>query len=87
MKCRGLFMYTVYILYSDSADKHYVGYTSNLEQRMLSHNHLGKKGFTTRYRPWRIIHLETFSNETEAIRREKWFKTGVGRDYINKIKH
>ncbi len=37
-------MYTVYALYSAAHQKIYVGYTSNLEQRLLSHNELGKKG-------------------------------------------
>ncbi|HLV45756.1 MAG TPA: GIY-YIG nuclease family protein, partial [Flavobacterium sp.] len=32
---------TVYILFSDVHQKHYTGFTSNLEQRLLSHNQLG----------------------------------------------
>jgi len=39
-------MFTVYVLYSDDYDKIYIGYTSNLKQRLLSHNKLGKKGWT-----------------------------------------
>jgi len=39
-------MFTVYVLYSPAHDKIYIGYTSNLEQRFLSHNELGKKGHT-----------------------------------------
>ncbi|WP_084328472.1 GIY-YIG nuclease family protein [Indibacter alkaliphilus] len=31
-------MFTVYALYSPAFDKIYVGFTSNLEQRLLSHN-------------------------------------------------
>ncbi|MDX1937936.1 MAG: GIY-YIG nuclease family protein, partial [Flavihumibacter sp.] len=39
-------LYTVYILYSPSRQKIYIGYTSNLLNRMLSHNELGK-GWTS----------------------------------------
>ena len=61
-------VYTVYILYSDSGKKHYVGFTANIEQRLIAHNHLGKKGFTTRYRPWKIIHTDEFQNKNEAMK-------------------
>ena len=61
-------MYTVYVLYSPSCKKHYVGFTSNLEARMTSHNELGL-GWTSRYRPWEILHTETFSEKSEAMKR------------------
>ncbi|MFC1898243.1 GIY-YIG nuclease family protein [Candidatus Cloacimonadota bacterium] len=38
-------------MYSHEYDKPYIGFTTNIEQRMLSHNHLGNKGFTVKYRP------------------------------------
>ena len=39
-----LFMFTVYILFSVVHNKINIGCTGNLEQRLLSHNELGKKG-------------------------------------------
>ena len=75
-------MYTVYALYSPGYDKIYIGYTSNLEQRMLSHNKLGKKGWTKRYRPWEIIFTEGFEDKAEAMKREKQLKSAKGRDYV-----
>lgn len=42
--------YTVYVLYSEAFDKHYTGYTSDLEQRLISHNEFGNE-WTARYRP------------------------------------
>ena len=77
-------MYTVYVLYSKQHDKLYIGFTSNLEARLKSHNELGKKGFTVRYRPWKLIHTETFENKTDAMRREKQLKSGQGRAWIRK---
>jgi len=75
-------MYTVYILLSEKFDKTYVGYTSNLIQRFHSHNGLSKKGWTKRFRPWKVVYTEVYEDKNEAIAREKWFKNGVGRRFI-----
>ena len=76
-------MYTVYILYSAKFDKIYIGYSQNLEQRLLSHNELGKKGWTIKFRPWKLIHKEEFETKVEAISREKFLKSGRGREWIH----
>ena len=77
-------MYTVYILYSEKFDKTYVGYTSDLKARLLSHNKLATKGWTIRFRPWKVIYTESFTTKKDAMDREKFFKTGKGRQYIRK---
>jgi len=78
--------YTVYILYSSSCQKHYTGYTSDLPERLLSHNELGH-GWTSRYRPWVLIYSKVFEDKKSAMDYEKWLKSGVGREFINTIKH
>ena len=75
-------MFTVYVIYSESFKKIYVGYTSNFEQRLKSHNELASKGWTIKFRPWRIIHSEVFDNKQAAMRREKELKTAKGRQWI-----
>ena len=75
-------MYSVYILYFRSFEKIYVGMSSNLEQRLLSHNELGKKGWTIKFRPWELIHKEIFSDKQEALLREKALKGAKGRTWI-----
>jgi len=75
-------MYKVYILYSQSYNKIYVGYTSNLEQRLLSHNELGKKGWTIKFRPWKLVHTESYNTKEEALLSEKRLKGAKGRDWI-----
>ncbi len=75
-------MFTVYVLYSEKYNKIYIGYTSNIEQRLLSHNELETKGFTLRYRPWKLIYSEVFSEKSEAMKREKQLKTARGRAFI-----
>jgi putative endonuclease len=78
-------MFFVYVLYSPSANKFYVGYTSNLESRLLSHNQLGTKDWTKRYRPWNLVYTETYPSKSSALKREKELKTGVGREFIRKM--
>jgi putative endonuclease len=60
----------------------YVGRTSNLNGRLSAHNHASNKGYTKRYQPWVIIYWEEFDSINEANKREKYFKTGVGRDFL-----
>jgi putative endonuclease len=78
-------MFTVYVLYSEKFDKTYVGFTADLEQRLLSHNVLGKKGYTIKFRPWTLIHTETFDLKKDAMIREKQLKTGQGREWIRTV--
>ena len=78
--------FTVYILYSATAEKHYTGFTSNLEQRLLSHNELGKD-WTSKYRPWQLIFTKEFEIKNEAMDHEKWLKTGIGRYFIKTLPH
>lgn len=75
-------MFTVYVLYSEKFNKIYVGYSSDLEKRFLSHNELGTKGWTIKFRPWKIIYTENFSAKKEAMKREKELKSAKGREYI-----
>ena len=53
-------MFTVYALYSSKHDKIYIGYTSDIEQRMKSHTVLANKGWTVKYRPWMLVYYEEF---------------------------
>jgi len=75
-------MFTVYVLYSESFNKIYIGYTSNIEQRIKSHNELAKKGWTIKFRPWKIVLTEFFESKNDAMKREKQLKTAAGRDWI-----
>ncbi len=76
--------YKVYILFSPTYNKLYVGYTSSLTQRLESHNIKGTKDWTRSYRPWVLIHIEFFRTKTEALQREKFYKSGKGREIIRK---
>ena len=75
-------MFTVYVLYSKDYDKIYIGFTSDLSQRLLSHNELGKKGWTIKFRPWQLIYKEVYQDKSDAMKREKELKTAQGRNFI-----
>jgi putative endonuclease len=75
-------MYTVYVLYSSAYNKIYIGCSGNVEARLLSHNEMGTKGWTIKFRPWVLVHKEEFELKSEALRREKELKTGSGREWI-----
>ena len=77
-------MYTVYILRSEKDSKRYIGITSDLEERVFEH----KKGLvkSTKYRrPLNLIYTEEDENKAEALKREKFFKSGQGREYLKEI--
>ena len=77
--------YQVYFLYSPKFAKTYVGFTSNLEERLKSHNDLGQKGWTLKYRPWKLVFSETHVLKADAMQRELYFKTGRGREELKII--
>jgi putative endonuclease len=76
--------FVVYILYSEKFNKNYTGFTSNLIERYKSHNFLETKGYTLKFRPWKVIHVEFFNSKSDAMKREKYLKSGIGREFIKK---
>jgi predicted GIY-YIG superfamily endonuclease len=81
---RGLGKRYVYILRSDSdSSSHYVGITSNVDERLSWHN-AGPAGHTVAKRPWSIVVSLEFPTETEAVRFERYLKTGSGRAFAKR---
>ncbi len=77
-----LMMFTVYVLFSVTFNKIYIGYTSDLAARFLSHNKLANKGWTVKFRPWELVYTEQFNSKGEAMQREKELKSARGRIFI-----
>jgi len=73
--------YFSYVLKSLKNGILYKGSTQNMEKRINTHNS-GKVRFSSKYMPWELVLVEEFETRSEAIQREKWYKTGVGRDWI-----
>ena len=77
--------FVVYLLYSENFNKTYTGFTSNLIERFKSHNFLGTKGYTLKFRPWKVVYVEFYNSKSDAMNREKYLKSGVGREFIQNI--
>ena len=77
-------MFTVYVLHSQSFDKIYIGFTSDIEKRLFAQNHISNKGWTKSFQPWEVIYKEEFKLKSDAMIREKQLKTSKGRDFIRK---
>jgi putative endonuclease len=81
-------MFYIYIIKNNERSKIYIGHSSDLKNRLKRHNGLLKnktKSFTSKNKGiWKLIHNEKYKTREEAIKREKWLKSGVGREYIKK---
>ena len=73
--------YFVYVLKSEVDGRLYKGFTDNISRRMQEHNN-GKMKSTKGYKPWKIVYKEDFDTLIEARAREKYFKTGIGREFL-----
>jgi putative endonuclease len=74
-------MYTVYILFSESLDRYYVGYTNDLNRRLAEHNR--KKGkYTDTGIPWILVYSEVYDLKNQAIEREKFIKSRKSNSFI-----
>ena len=76
-------MCTVYILYSNTSSRYYVGQTSDIDQRLESHNQ-GRVKSTKYGIPWEIALQLDVSTRSEAIILEKQIKKRGARRYIEK---
>jgi putative endonuclease len=79
-----LIMWFVYILYSNSIDRYYIGISDNLEWRLKRHNQ-GWGRYTKYGIPWKIVHIESFDTKSEDLIREKDIKRKKSRDYIENL--
>ncbi len=79
MKC------SVYAISSLIRNYIYVGLAFNVEKRIVQHN-LGKERTTRAYRPFKLIYTEEFSDRVSARQREKYLKSGTGKEFLKKLK-
>ena len=74
-------MFFTYILKSLKDGSHYYGHSKDLVKRFDSHNN-GKVRSTKSKRPWKMHYMETFDTKSEAYRRELFFKSIDGYNYL-----
>jgi putative endonuclease len=74
-------MYIVYILYSEKCNRHYIGYSKDLQARLDRHNG-GMVTATRNCRPYIIKASKTFSSQIEAKKEEFRLKKLKSRNYL-----
>ena len=78
-------MFQVYILYSPSKDRYYIGYTADiLEERTRKHNS-NHKGFTGKTGDWKLVYQESFALKELALEREQLIKGWKSRKMIEQL--
>jgi len=77
-------VFYAYVLKSLKNNRFYYGCTSNPKRRLLEHNN-GKSKYTQYTKPFELVYCEKFKTLKEARKRERFFKSGQGREFIKKI--
>ena len=77
-------MAQVYILKRASTGRYYIGSTIHLDKRLEQHN-AGRSASTKAYRPWEVVHRESFETLREARRRERYLKSMKSRAYLERV--
>jgi putative endonuclease len=79
-------MFFIYILYSETADKYYVGYTNNPQRRLFEHNHNFRNTYTKKNGPW-VLEAKFLvnNNRGDAMKLEKYIKKQKSRKVIERL--
>lgn len=78
-------MYTVYFAQSLANNKIYVGFTGKLPEDRVKEHNSGKNVWSKRNGPFRLIYYEKYYCKKDARNREKFYKTGFGKQIKYKI--
>jgi len=77
-------MYTVYIIYSLSKSKYYIGQTNNIDDRIKRHNN--KQSLSTKNGvPWKLIYTKKLQTRSEAVLLETKIKKRGAKRYLQDI--
>jgi putative endonuclease len=77
-------MYYVYAISSIAKNYIYVGLSADTKRRIAEHN--DKKEKTTRsYAPFKTIIIEEYESRIKARKREKYLKSGAGKEYLKSL--
>jgi len=76
--------YYVYILQSIKyPENYYTGFTNDIKKRIVKHNN-GEVPHTSKYKPWRIKNVMSFTDKDKALAFEKYLKSHSGRAFAKK---
>ncbi len=77
-------MFIIYILKSKPTEKYYIGYTSNVLERLNRHNSNREKA-TKNKGPWELVYTESYATRSEALKREKYIKSQKSKKFIENL--
>ncbi len=86
VKSRAPKMYYLYIIRSDTDKKFYTGITDNIDRRLLEHNgHKPSTISTVNRMKFELVYVEECESRIIARKREKFWKSGQGREYRDEL--
>ncbi|HET6767761.1 MAG TPA: GIY-YIG nuclease family protein [Chitinophagaceae bacterium] len=74
-------MFSTYVLKSLHHEFYYKGHCHDLKKRLEQYN-AGMTQSIRSFIPFKIVYVEEFETEKEAIIREKYFKSAAGRRFL-----
>jgi putative endonuclease len=77
-------MVIVYAIWSERFNRIYVGMSQDIEKRLKEHN-AGITQSTRAFRPWKIIFTANFENWEIGRSAEKYYKSGIGKEFLKKL--
>lgn len=77
-------MYKVYVLESVRTRKWYIGFTPSDVIKRLNRHNKGEIVSSKSFRPWKLIYYESYLNRKDATGREKFLKSGAGKNFLKK---
>jgi putative endonuclease len=75
-------MYRIYVLKSLKNRKHYVGFTEKTIEERLAQHKSGSTQWTRQNGPFELVYQEEFQDKFAAQRRERFLKSGHGREFL-----
>ncbi len=79
-------MYYLYIIRSNTDKKFYTGITDKINRRLQEHNgHRSSTKSTVNRENFELVYVEECANRIEARIREKFWKSGQGREYRDEL--
>ena len=79
-------MVWVYAISSLNFNYIYVGMSIDVNERIERHNS-GRERTTRHFAPYKLIYVEECENRVEARKREKYWKTGVGKEQLRELRN
>ena len=76
-------MYYIYVLRSKKNNKRYIGFTSKDPKIRLKEHNSGTDDWTRQNSPFELVYQEKFYIKREAMKREKFLKSGQGRKFLD----